>query len=246
MSRPFQTWIESSKTHLVDVLCHAVAIPSVSGDPARRDDVFAMAKWLQTRMDSLGVASQSVEMGNHTVDGQVLPLPPVLLGRYGTDAALPTVLVYGHYDVQPVRRPSRSDGADRPQASKSDGWNTEPFVLTESADGEILYGRGSTDDKGPLLAWLAVIEAHQKTDTPMPVNLVMCFEGMEESGSEGLEELVVKESKPDGFFAGVDVVCISDNYWLGTSTPCITYGLRGLSYFAVTVKGPAADLHSGA
>jgi Cys-Gly metallodipeptidase DUG1 len=69
---------------------------------------------------------------------------------------------------------------------------------------------------------LNVIEAHKATNTELPVNLVMCFEGMEESGSEGLEELVVKEAQ--GHFKDVDAVCISDNYWLGTESPCITYG----------------------
>lgn len=92
----------------------------------------------------------------------------------------------------------------------SDGWNYEPFDLTHDVSSGRLYGRGSTDDKGPVLGWLHVIEAHQKTGIEMPVNLKMCFEGMEESGSVGLAEFVEREK--DAFFAGVDVVCISDNY----------------------------------
>jgi Cys-Gly metallodipeptidase DUG1 len=117
----------------------------------------------------------------------------------------------GHFDVQP--------------ASKSDGWNTEPFVLTPDNQGR-LFGRGSTDDKGPVIGWLNVIEAHQKTGTELPVNLKMCFEGnvrfdlikdrfvanfywqgMEESGSEGLDELIEREANE--YFKGVDAVCIS-------------------------------------
>lgn len=109
----------------------------------------------------------------------------------------------GHYDVQP--------------ALLSDGWKYEPFKFTEDKDTGRLYGRGSTDDKGPIMGWLNVIEAHQKTDTELPVNLKFCFEGMEESGSEGLEELVVKEAQ--GEFADVDAVCISDNYWLVRPPP---------------------------
>lgn len=73
----------------------------------------------------------------------------------------------------------------------------------------------------------------------------MCFEGMEESGSEGLDELVIAEAQPGKWFDGVDCACISDNYWLNTRTPAITYGLRGLTYFTVTVTGPGRDLHSG-
>jgi Cys-Gly metallodipeptidase DUG1 len=117
-----------------------------------------------------------------------------------------------------------------------------------------MFGRGSTDDKGPVISWLWVIETFQKLGLEFPVNLKMCFEGMEglkivvhfdvlESGSEGLDELIHAEA--DKFFKGTDCVCISDNYWLGTSKPCLTYGLRGVSYFHLSVSGPRADLHSG-
>jgi len=89
------------------------------------------------------------------------------------------------------------------------------------------------------------VEAHIKTGIELPVNLRFCFEGMEESGSDGLDDLIKAEFAPGKFFEGVDCVCISDNYWLNTRTPCLTYGLRGLSYYKVTVSGPARDLHSG-
>ena len=101
----------------------------------------------------------------------------------------------------------------------------------------------STDDKGPVLGWLNVIEAHQKVQQDFPVNLKMCFEGMEESGSVGLDEFVAREK--EAFFAGLDAVCISDNYWLSPTTPALTYGLRGIMYQKVTISGPSADLHSG-
>ena len=106
-----------------------------------------------------------------------------------------------------------------------------------------MYACGSTDDKGPVLGWLNVIEAHQAVGQEFPVNLKMCFEGMEESGSDGLAAFIEREK--DAFFSGIDAVCISDNYWLTTTTPCLTYGLRGLMYQKVTISGPAADLHSG-
>ncbi len=110
-----------------------------------------------------------------------------------------------------------------------------------------LVGRGSTDDKGPILGWLNVLEAHKALGRELPVNIRFCFEGMEESGSEGLDDLIKSEAAKgqDGWFAGVDCVCISDNYWLNARMPCITYGLRGIVYFQVTVTGPAQDLHSG-
>uniref|UniRef100_A0A669DX80 Cytosolic non-specific dipeptidase n=1 Tax=Oreochromis niloticus TaxID=8128 RepID=A0A669DX80_ORENI len=145
----------------------------------------------------------------------------------GSDPAKKTVCIYGHLDVQP--------------ANISDGWDTEPFTLVEK-DGK-LYGRGSTDDKGPVLAWFNCIEAYQKIGKDLPINIKFCFEGMEESGSEGLDDLVF--SRKDTFFKDVDYVCISDNYWLGKNKPCITYGLRGICYFFLEVECAEKDLHSG-
>jgi len=108
-----------------------------------------------------------------------------------------------------------------------------------------MFGRGSTDDKGPVLGWVNVIESHKKAGVEFPVNLLMCFEGMEEYGSEGLDDFIVAECKSGKFFSDADAVCISDNYWLGTEKPCLTYGLRGCSYYSVEVSGPGQDLHSG-
>jgi Cys-Gly metallodipeptidase DUG1 len=225
-------YIDDNADAFIQRLAHAVAIPSVSGDAAHRPDVLKMAVWLDTHLKALGVETKVVDLGKHTMDGQELGLPPAILGRLGRDPLKKTVLIYGHFDVQP--------------ASKSDGWDTDPFTLTISPKDE-LVGRGSTDDKGPILGWLNVLEAHHALQLPLPVNLRFCFEGMEESGSEGLDELIHAEAQKgaDGWFDGVDCVCISDNYWLNTRTPCLTYGLRGLSYFKLTVSGPARDLHSG-
>ncbi|KAK4054442.1 hypothetical protein OIV83_000936 [Microbotryomycetes sp. JL201] len=228
-TRPFAKWIQDNQDKLVERLAEAVAIPSVSGDAKYRPEVHRMGAWLQGELEKLGVEVRSVPLGKQNLDGQVVDLPPVLLGQLGSDPKKKTILVYGHYDVQP--------------ALKSDGWGTEPFELVDDKKTGRLYGRGSSDDKGPILGWLNVIQAHQATGTELPVNLKMCFEGMEESGSDGLEAVVVEESQK--LFKDVDAVCISDNYWLGTTSPCLTYGLRGLAYFQVTVSGPGADLHSG-
>lgn len=134
------------------------------------------------------------------------------------------------------------------QAELSDGWSYPPFQLTRDEKTGRLYGRGSSDDKGPVLGWVNVLQAHHELNIPLPVNLRFCFEGMEESGSIGLDDLIVSEVKKgrDGWFDGVDCVCISDNYWMNTRTPCLTYGLRGITYIKITVQGPAKDLHSGA
>ncbi|CCM05748.1 uncharacterized protein FIBRA_07980 [Fibroporia radiculosa] len=229
----FISYIDSNVDSFIKRLGEAVAIPSISGNGAHRQDVFKMGSWLQNQLSALGVQTKSVDLGRHVMDGQDLPLPPAILGKIGNDPKKKTVLIYGHYDVQP--------------AEKSDGWNTEPFSLVVEKETGLLIGRGSTDDKGPILGWLNVLEAHQKLGLELPVNLCFCFEGMEESGSEGLDELITSEAAKgkDGWFGGVDCVCISDNYWLNTRTPCVTYGLRGLAYFKLTVSGPARDLHSG-
>lgn len=95
------------------------------------------------------------------------------------------------------------------QANKSDGWDTDPFTLVVHPTNGQLIGRGSSDDKGPILGWLNVLQYHFQTGKELPVNLKMCFEGMEESGSEGLDDLVKREGSGNGgWFDGVDCVCI--------------------------------------
>lgn len=221
-------YVDSNQDLYIQRLADAVAIKSVSAWPETRPEIVKMVQSVADDLKKLGAECELVDVGTQTLpDGQSLPLPPVLLGKLGDDPKKKTVCIYGHLDVQP--------------AFKSDGWDTEPFVLTE-VDGK-LYGRGSTDDKGPVLAWVNCIEAFQKLGLDIPINIKFVFEGMEESGSEGLDDLLY--SKKDTFLKDVDYVCISDNYWLGKEKPCITYGLRGICYFFAEVECAAKDLHSG-
>ncbi|KAG2134128.1 hypothetical protein DEU56DRAFT_950402 [Suillus clintonianus] len=226
----FSNYIDTHAEAFIKRLGDAVAIQSISSDARRRKDVIAMGHWLNGQMNQLGVETKLMDLGTHEMQGQTLQLPPAIIGRLGSDPSKKTVLIYGHYDVQP-----------------SDGWNTDPFTLVVDKDSDRLIGRGSTDDKGPILGWLNVVEAHKNLGIPMPVNVRFCFEGMEENGSEGLDECIQEEVKKgkDGWFDGVDCVCISDNYWLNTRTPALTYGLRGIAYFSINVTGPGQDLHSG-
>ncbi|PVU87297.1 hypothetical protein BB559_006113, partial [Furculomyces boomerangus] len=122
------------------------------------------------------------------------------------------ILIYCHYDVQP--------------ALLSDGWGTDPFDLVEKKDGR-LVGRGASDDKGHVVGWLLTLEAFVKNQVELPVNLIFCFEGMEECGSVGLEKVVGDEAS--NWFKGVDYTTIS----------------IGMNYFSINVSGPVADLHSG-
>ena len=177
-----------------------------------------MAQFLADELEALGAEVHQRPLGKQP-GKEHLELPPVVIARYGNDKNKRTILVYGHYDVQP--------------ALKEDGWATEPFELTID-EKDRMYGRGSTDDKGPVLGWLNVIDAHQKAGVDFPVNLLCCFEGMEEYGSEGLDDFIKAEAKK--FFKDADAVCISDNYWLGTEKPCLTYGLRGCNYYSVSIR----------
>lgn len=223
----FFSQVDTLADSFIERLRQAVAIPSISAEDARRPDVVRMGQWLGDELKALGAEVELRPLGKQP-HKEHLDLPPVVLARYGNDKNKRTILVYGHYDVQP--------------AEKSDGWATEPFELKVDEKGR-MFGRGSTDDKGPVLGWLNAIEAHQKAGIDFPVNLLMCFEGMEEYGSEGLEEFIIAEK--DKYFKDADAVCISDNYWLGTEKPCLTYGLRGCNYYSIEVSGPGADLHSG-
>jgi len=202
-------YIDEHQKDYVQRLSEAVSIPSVSAWPEHRPEVVRMVQWTKSQMEALGIQVELADIGEQKLaDGSKIKLPDVILGTYGNDKSKKTVLIYGHLDVQP--------------ASLSDGWDTEPFILTEK-NGK-LYGRGSTDDKGPVISWLNVIEAYQKLNQPLPVNVKFVLESMEEYGSDGLEDLL--KSLKDTFLTGVDYVVISDSYWLGKEKPCLQYGLR--------------------
>lgn len=209
-----------------------MAIPSVSADlPTHLPDIIKMMDWTKAYIERLGGWVELMPNPKGT-DDNGHELPPILLAEFKATEnsdTKKTVCCYAHLDVQP--------------AAKEDGWDSDPFILTERDDK--LYGRGSTDDKGPALSWLWVIEAHRKLGVSLPVNIKLMFEGMEESGSDGMFEAIQLLSKEGKFLNDVDFFCISDNYWLGAKTPCLTYGLRGLAYFGVSVQCCKQDLHSG-
>ncbi|KAB1256158.1 Cytosolic non-specific dipeptidase [Camelus dromedarius] len=221
-------YVDENQDRYIKKLADWVAIQSVSAWPEKRGEVRRMMDMAAADLRQLGGSVELVDIGNQKLpDGSEIPLPPILLGKLGSDPQKKTVCIYGHLDVQP--------------AALEDGWDSEPFTLVER-DGK-LYGRGATDDKGPVAGWMNALEAFQKTGQEVPVNVRFCLEGMEESGSEGLDALIFAQK--DTFFHDVDYVCISDNYWLGKSKPCITYGLRGICYFFIEVECSDRDLHSG-
>ncbi len=206
----------AQRERFVADLRELIAIPSVSTDAARSDDVRRAAEWLAGRLRAMGARGVDVvPTAGH----------PVVLGDLpAARSGAPTVLVYGHYDVQPVD----------PVAD----WKTPPFEATVL--GENLYGRGVTDMKGPTCAALFAIEALVASGG-VPVNLRFLLEGEEEIGSPHLEPVVTAHKER----LAADVCLNPDAGMLGPDSPTITYGLRGLAYFELRVRGPKVDLHSG-
>lgn len=217
--------IRSSSEAYVARLREFVAIQSESANPAYRKESKRAAEWLMEWLTSMGAKTELHELPHY--DG-VVP-NPIVTARIGNDATKKTILVYGHYDVQP--------------AVMEDGWRTDPFTLTDSDSEGYMYGRGAIDDKGQVCSVLQALQAYVDTKEVLPVNLVFVIEGMEESGSEGLEDFLLKHQST--LFLDVSSVLICDTDWLGERTPTVIHALRGLNYFQVTVKGPKDDLHSG-
>jgi acetylornithine deacetylase/succinyl-diaminopimelate desuccinylase-like protein len=191
-------------------------IPSVSTDPAYADDVNRAAQWLVDHFDKIGLQESEVII----TDGH-----PIVYAEHMTGDDKPTVVVYGHYDVQP------------PDPLVE--WETEPFEPTRR-NGSI-YARGACDDKGQMFMQVKAAEAYLQGEGEPPVNLKFVIEGEEETGSMAIESYI----QENGTRLHGDVVLISDTAMFSEDTPSITYGLRGLAYAEITLRGPNRDLHSG-
>jgi len=206
---------EHADRHLED-LKELLRIPSVSTDPAHAGDVRRAAEWLTRHFEGLGLTAELHETGGH---------PIVYAEWLGAGEDVPTVLVYGHYDVQPP--------------DPLEEWVTGPFDPTVR-DGQIV-ARGATDDKGQMFAHVKAVEAHMAVSGRLPINIRFVIEGEEEVGSTHLATYVAANKER----LRCDAVVISDSPMFAAGVPSITYGLRGLTYFEVEVQGPAIDLHSG-
>ena len=192
-------------------------IPSISADPAYTADTRRAAEWLADDLRRIGVERVEVmETGGH---------PIVYAEHRSARADAPTVLVYGHYDVQPP--------------DPLELWESPPFEPVVK-DGN-LVARGSADDKGQAFMHVKAVEAYLSAQGGLPVHVKMIIEGEEESGSVHLAPFI--EAHKD--LLAADVVLVSDTALFAPGVPSITYGLRGLAYVEVTLTGPARDLHSG-
>ncbi|MCB9426013.1 MAG: dipeptidase [Flavobacteriales bacterium] len=215
------SFIDKNRDRLLSELTELLKIPSVSADPAFHQDVLDTAKAVQQALIASGC--ENVELCD-------TPGYPVVYGDKIIDPQLPTVLVYGHYDVQP--------------ADPLHLWDNDPFdpiiKKTELHPEGAIFARGACDDKGQMYMHVKAIEYMIKNDQ-LPCNVKIIVEGEEEIGSENLEGFVKanKEKLKN------DVILISDTGMISKTQPSVTTGLRGLSYLEVEVTGPNRDLHSG-
>ena len=192
-----------------------LSFPSVSTDSRHKGDVLACAAWLQAKLSSMGLATQIHETPGH----------PIVTARNTHRPDRKTVLIYGHYDVQP--------------ADPLSLWKTPPFS-PEIRDGRI-WARGATDNKGQMLAHVLGIGKTIAEKGDLPVNIILLFEGEEEIGSPNLAPFLEKH-KAD---LACDIIAISDTGMVAPNTGTLGYGLRGIACAEVKITGPARDLHSG-
>ena len=208
-------YIETHRERFLNELMDLLRIPSVSADPKYKGDVARCAEEVKKRMEEAGLDKVEV----CTTAGH-----PIVYGEKIVDPTKPTVLVYGHYDVQPP--------------DPMELWDSGPFEPVIKND--MIYARGSADDKGQVYMHVKAIEVMEKNGG-LPCNVKVMIEGEEEVGSTNLS-IFVKENKER---LKADVVLISDTAMIANDVPSINTGLRGLSYVEVEVTGPDRDLHSG-
>jgi acetylornithine deacetylase/succinyl-diaminopimelate desuccinylase-like protein len=209
-------YVESQREQNLDELKEFLRIPSVSAKSEHKPDIEKAARWVSEKLRAAGL--DKVE---------IVPtkMHPLVYGESLQAPGKPTILVYGHYDVQP--------------AEPLDLW-TSPAFEPAVRDGN-LFGRGTADDKGQVHIHMKAIEALRKASGKLPINLKVMVEGEEEVGSVSLWDFV--RQNRDRLKA--DALVVSDTSMLAKGVPSVTYGLRGLNYYQIEITGPAQDLHSG-
>ncbi|MCC6867001.1 MAG: dipeptidase [Ignavibacteria bacterium] len=210
-------FIKKNNERYLKELKHFLSYPSISTEPANKKDVLECADYLKSHMEKIGMKNTRV----YPTKGH-----PVVYSEWlDAGADKPTVLIYGHYDVQPV--------------DPVELWTSPPFEA--EVRGENLFARGSADDKGQVFIHLKAIEAHLLETKKLPVNIKLLIEGEEEIGSVNLDEFIKKNTE----LLKCDVIVISDTSMFSKELPALGYALRGLCYMQIDVTGPNRDLHSG-
>lgn len=208
-------YIDDHRQNFVDQLVELLRFPSVSADLSYKKDVDRCAEHVRDKFKSMGFESELVETAGN----------PIVYAEYIRPENKRTLLIYGHYDVQPV--------------DPLHLWNKPPFEPL--IEGDTIYARGATDDKGQFLIHLLACEAYLNSVGSLPINLKFIIEGEEETASDNLD-VFIKESKERLKAEGV---VVSDTALYGAGIPAITYGLRGIAVAELKVVGPSRDLHSG-
>jgi succinyl-diaminopimelate desuccinylase len=208
-------YLDSHAARFEEELCEFLKIPTVSADPNCTHDMHRAVDWLADQFHRMRFTTEVISTSGH----------PMIYAESPAVPGAKTALVYGHYDVQP--------------AEPLENWSTPPFEPTRR-DGN-LYARGATDDKGQLFTHLKSTEAWITVEGHLPLNLKFLIEGEEEVGSHGLGQFLTEHADR----LGCDCVVISDGSQFAPGFPAITYGLRGIAYYELFVKGPNRDLHSG-
>jgi len=211
-----QNYIDENIKTFEEELFQLLRIPSISTDSKHKEDVKKAALFLVDQLNAIGLDKVTM----HDTPGH-----PIITAERCPHDDKPTVLIYGHYDVQP--------------SDPDELWKTPPFEPTVK-DGRV-YARGASDDKGQSFTHIKSVQAYMKTGTELPVNVKFILEGEEEIGSANLIPFIKKNKE----LLACDMVLISDTAMFDEDQPSITYGLRGLAYMEIHVTGPNRDLHSG-
>lgn len=209
-------YIDRNKNIYINELKEFLKIPSISNNPNHKADIKKCAQFVKTKLVNAGLSKVRVIKTKG---------PPLVYGEWLKAKGKPTVLIYGHYDVQPV--------------DPIELWDNPPFEPT--IKNNKIFARGATDDKGQMFMHIKSVEAFLKTTGKLPLNVKFIIEGEEEVGSSNLEQFINENKK----LLKCDTVLISDTALYSAGTPTLTYGLRGLAYLEVEVTGPKKDLHSG-
>jgi acetylornithine deacetylase/succinyl-diaminopimelate desuccinylase-like protein len=219
MMQPVIDYLKKNQSRFVDELSEYVRFPSVSAQPQHRKDLKACAEWVVKHCRQIGLQARLCPTEGHPIILARTPRAKAKAGRR------PHFLVYGHYDVQP------------PEPFEL--WKTPPFQ--PRIEGRAMFGRGASDNKGQNLAHLKAVEAYLKTGTELPCDISFVIEGEEEVGSKSLGTFLKKHRTE----LRCDAVVISDTGMPSPDHPALTYALRGVTAFEVTLHGPGRDLHSG-
>lgn len=211
-----QEYIDKNKDTFIDELFELLRIPSVSTDSSRKDAIHQAADFLINQLQNLEL---------DTVKKFETPGNPIVYAEHSPHKDRPTVLIYGHYDVQP--------------SDPDHLWDSPAFEPT--VKNGLIYARGASDDKGQAFTHVKAVESYMKTGKELPVNVKFILEGEEEIGSPNLVPFLEDHKE----LLACDMVLISDTAMFGEDQPSITYGLRGLAYMEIEVVGPNRDLHSG-